>query len=213
VNPNGVRLIDDMDQKRGHDPLDRAVGRIADGQYGLITRAQLSELAVGPGAIAHRIREGRLRPVHRGVYAIVGPGLPTRHGRWLAAVFACGPGAVLSHHAAAALWRIRGGSRVEVTVPRAGRRSRQGIRLHWANLPDDEITTHQGIPTTTVPRTLLDLSAVVQRDELRSAVRQAEQLRLTDRLWLGDLIERYPRKPGIPIIKASLRRHNVASPS
>jgi uncharacterized protein DUF559 len=66
----------------------------------------------------------------------------------------------------------------------------------------DETTTHHGILTTTVPRTLLDLSAVVQRDELRSAMRQAEQLRLTDRLWLGDLIERYPRKAGIPTLRA-----------
>jgi very-short-patch-repair endonuclease len=53
-----------------------------------------------------------------------------------------------------------------------------------------------------VPRTLLDLSAVVQRDELRSAMQQAEQLRLTDPLSPADLIERYPRKPGIPILKA-----------
>jgi len=74
--------------------------------------------------------------------------------------------------------------------------------MHWANLPADEITTHHGIPTTTVPRTLLDLSAVVRRDELRGALRQAEQLRLTDPLWLGDLIERYPRKPGAPAIRA-----------
>jgi very-short-patch-repair endonuclease len=140
--------------------------------------------------------------VHRGVYAIVGPRLLTKHGRWLAAVLACGPGAVLSHHAAAALWGMRRGSRVEVTVPRGGRKPRRGIKLHYANLPADETTTHEGIPTTTVPRTLLDLSAVVQRDELRSAVRQAEQLRLTDRLWVGDLILRYPRKPGIPILKA-----------
>ena len=193
-----------MDQKGGHDPLDRAIARIADGQYGLITRAQLSELALGPGAIAYRIREGRLRPVHRGVYAIVGPRLLTRHGRWLAAVLACGPPAVLSYLGAAALWRMRGGSRVEVTVPRGGRRSRKGIRLHWADLPDDEVTTHHGIPTTTVPRTLLDLGAVLQRDELRSALRQAEQLRLTDRLWLGDLVERYPRKPGVPNVRALL---------
>jgi hypothetical protein len=74
--------------------------------------------------------------------------------------------------------------------------------MHRACLPDDETTTHHGIPTTTVPRTLLDLSAVVQRDELRSALRQAEQLRLTDPLWLGDLIERYPGKPGITTVKA-----------
>ena len=76
------------------------------------------------------------------------------------------------------------------------------MQLHWAHLPADEVTTHLGIPVTTVPRTLLDLSAVVQRDEVRSAMRQAEQLRLTDRLGLGPLIERYPRKPGIPILKA-----------
>jgi very-short-patch-repair endonuclease len=100
------------------------------------------------------------------------------------------------------LWGIRGGSRLEVTVPRGGRKAQQGIKLHYANLPADEITTHEGIPTTTVPRTLLDLSAVVQRDELRSALRQAEQLRLTDRIGLGPLIERYPRRPGIPILKA-----------
>jgi Transcriptional regulator, AbiEi antitoxin len=191
-----------MDVQGGHDPLDRAIGRIADRQYGVISRAQLSELAVERGALEHRMNEGRLRPVHRGVYAIVGPRLLTQRGRWMAAVLACGPGTVVSHFAAAALWGIRRSGRTEVTVPPGGRRSRPGIHLHWANLPADETTTHHGIPTTTVPRTLLDLSAVVQRDELRSAMRQAEQLRLTDRLWLGDLIERYPRKPGAPTLRA-----------
>jgi very-short-patch-repair endonuclease len=202
VNPNGVRLNRVMRGEGGHDSRDRAIRRLAEGQYGVVARAQLSELGLGSDAIDHRLKVGRLCPVHRGVYAIVGPRLLTNHGRWLAAVLACGPGAVLSHHAAAALWGIRRGSRIEVTVPRGGRKSRTGIRLHWANLPDDEIATHQRIPTTTVPRTLLDLSAVVQHDELRSAVRQAEQLRLTDPLWLGDLIQRYPRKPGIPILNA-----------
>ena len=93
-----------------------------------------------------------------------------KHGRWMAAVLACAPGAVLSHHAAAGLWGIRRGTRIELTVPpRAGRPS-LGSKLHYANLPADETTTHDRIPTTTVPRTLLDLSAVVQRHELRSAL-------------------------------------------
>ena len=118
----------------------------------------------------------------------------------MAAVLACGSAAVLSHRAAAALWGIRGGSRAEVTVPR-GRKARPGIQLHYADLPTDEATTHLGIPVTTVPRTLLDLSAVVQRDELRGALRQAEQLGLRDPLWLGDLVERYPRKPGAPVAR------------
>jgi very-short-patch-repair endonuclease len=190
-----------MRGKVRHDPADREIKRIADAQHGVISRAQLLELGLGSDAIDHRVRIDRLRRVHRGVYAIVGPRLMTRHGRWMAAVLACGPGAVLSYRAAAALWGIRGGTRVEVTVPR-GRKARPGIQLHYANLPADEVTVHHGIPTTTVPRTLLDLSAVVQRDELRSAFRQAEQLGLRDPVWVGQLVERYPRKPGTPILKA-----------
>jgi very-short-patch-repair endonuclease len=190
-----------MRGKPRHDPADREIGRIAEGQHGVITRPQLSMLGVGSDAIDHRVRVGRLYRVHRGVYSVVGRRLLTRRGFWMAGVLACGPGAVLSYLAAAALWGIRGGSRVEVTVPR-GRKARPGIRLHYANLPADEVTTHHGIPVTTVPRTLFDLSAVVQRDELRGAFRQAEQLRLTDPLGVGPLIERYPRKPGIPILKA-----------
>jgi hypothetical protein len=191
-------------------PADRAIGRIAEGQHGVISRSQLSELGLGAGAIKHRVEVGRLRPVYRGVYT-VGHRLLTRHGRWMAAVLACGPDAVLSHFAAAALWGIRGGSRVELTVPRATHR-RRGIVLHRAMLPADELTQHDGIPTTTVPRTLLDLSAVVQRDELRSALRQAEQLRLTDRLWLGDLIERYPRRPGVPSLRALVEEARAGLP-
>jgi hypothetical protein len=191
-----------MDVQRGHDPLDRAIWRIADRQHGVVSRGQLSELGVERGALEHRITVGRLHPLYRGVYAAVSPRLLTRHGRWMAAVLACGPGAALSHLAAAALWGIRGGARVEITVPRGGRRRRDGIRLHWADLPADETTTHHGIPVTTISRTLFDLSAVVQRHELRSGFRQAEQLRLTDPLGVGTLIDRYPRKPGVPVLKA-----------
>ena len=189
-----------MRAKAQHDSADRAIGALAEMQHGVVSRAQLSELGLGRRAIGHRLELGRLRPVYRGVYTI-GHRLLTQHGRWMAAVLACGPGAVLSHRAAASLWNIRGGTRVEVTVPGA-KHARPGIRLHRANLPADETTTHHGIPTTTVPRTLLDLSAVVQRHELRSAVRQAEQQRLGDRLWLGHMVERYPRKPGVPAIRA-----------
>jgi very-short-patch-repair endonuclease len=145
---------------------------------------------------------GRLRPVHRGVYTI-GHRLLSRDGRWMAAVLACGPTAVLSHLAAAALWGIRQSLRSEVTAA-ATRTRREGIVVHRGVVRDDERTTHRGIPTTTVPRTLLDLSAVVRPDALRSALRQAEQLRLTDPLSLSDLVERYPRRPGVADIKALL---------
>jgi very-short-patch-repair endonuclease len=119
----------------------------------------------------------------------------------MAGVLACGSGAVLSGLGGAALWGIRGGTKVEVTVPR-GRKPRPGVQIHWANLPADEVTVHEGIPVTTVSRTLLDLSAVVQPAELRSAFRQAEQRGLWDPVWIGELIERYPRRPGLPLLRA-----------
>lgn len=184
---------------------DWAIGRLAEGQRGLVTREQLLELGLGRRAIEHRIELGRLRPVHRGVYT-VGHRLLTQHGRWMAAVLAYAPDGVLSHRAAAGLWGLRNETRIEVTAP-PGRKPRPRIRLHRADLPPDETTTHHRIPTTTVPRTLLDLSAAVSRDELRSAMRKAETQRLTDPLTLGDLIERYPRRPGIPNARAV---HNEA---
>jgi very-short-patch-repair endonuclease len=189
-----------MRGKPQRSELEAAIGRLAESQHGVVTRAQLSALGLGERAIDHRLGLNLLRPVHRGVYTI-GHRLLTQRGRWMAAVLACGPGAVLSYRAAAALWGIRNGTRVEVTAPTA-RHRRDGFTVHRAVLPEDERTTHLGIPTTTVPRTLLDLSAVVGRDELRSATRQAEQRRLADRMWLGDLIERYPRRPGIKALKA-----------
>jgi very-short-patch-repair endonuclease len=191
--------------------LEGTIRRLADEQYGVVSRSQLSELGVGPDAIDHRIKLGRLHRVYRGVYSTIGLRLISRNGRWMAAILFCGPGAALSYRAAASLWGMRGGTAIEITVPRALHR-RRGIRLHRADLPDDEVTAHHGIPTTTVPRTLLDLGAVLQRDEWRSALRQAEQLRLTDRLSLGDLVDRYPRRPGIPILKAVVEeaRHGMA---
>jgi very-short-patch-repair endonuclease len=98
---------------------------------------------------------------------------------------------------------MRQSSRIEVTT-RTARRGLSGVIVHRSPLRDDERTTHRGIPTTTVPRTLLDLSAVVRPDDLRSAFRQAEQLRLTDPLSLHDLADRYPRRPGVAAVRALL---------
>jgi very-short-patch-repair endonuclease len=189
-----------MHARAGNDSVDWAIRRLAEEQHGVVGRAQLLEQGVGRGAIAHRVKQGRLCEVYRGVY-VLGTRRLTPHGRWKAAVLACGEGAVLSYRAAGALWGIRGGAWLEVTVP-TGRTAPRGIRLHRAVLPADEVTTRDGIPVTTVPRTLFDLAAVLQRDEWRGAFRQAEQRGLTDPLHLGDLAARYPRRPGTPIIRA-----------
>jgi very-short-patch-repair endonuclease len=198
-----------MRGKRGSSGTDRAVGALAERQHGVVSRRQLLELGVGADAIDPRLRLKRLCPIHRGVYTI-GHRLLSQDGRWMAAVLACGPNAVLSHRAAAALWGMRAGVWVEVTVA-DGRRARGGIQVHRAVLPPDERTTHRGIPTTTVPRTLLDLSAVVGKRHLRSALREAEHLRLTDPLSLHDLSARYPRRPGLRAIRALLAEASIGA--
>jgi len=188
---------------------DRAIGALAERQHGVVSRAQLLELGLGRRAVDYRLERGWLLPVYRGVFTI-GHRLLSRDGRWMAAVLACGPNAVSSHHSAAALWGIRQSDRIEVTTT-AGHRRVSGIIVHRSPLRDDERTTHRGIPTTTVPRTLLDLSAVVRPDALRSALRQAEQLRLTDPLSLADLVERYPRRPGLAAVRALLEEASIGA--
>src|SRR4051794_38952877 len=86
---------------------DEAVAAVAAGQYGVVSRRQLREVGLSDRGIAHRVAAQRLHRLHRGVYA-VGHAVLVPRGRWMAAVLACPPGAVLSHASAAALWDLRG---------------------------------------------------------------------------------------------------------
>jgi very-short-patch-repair endonuclease len=160
-------------------------------QWGVVSLAQLRALGFGYGAIKHRVAVGRLHRLHRGVYA-VGHRALRREGRWLAAVLACGPGAVLSHRSAAAHWGLLATSqaRIDVTAPRS-RDGTGGIRVHRARSLDDRDTTaHEGIPITTVARTLLDLAATVRPDRLERAYAQALHLRLYDHRAIAALLAR-----------------------
>jgi len=137
---------------------------------------------MGKDAIQHRIAAGRLQPLHRGVYA-VGHRLIQREGRWMAAILASGPDAVLSHWSAAALWMIRPNSRtrIEVTVPHRSRSS-DLIRRHVSEVPPDERTVEEAIPATSVPRTIFDLAATESSDVVENLLREMEFLELRDRL-------------------------------
>jgi very-short-patch-repair endonuclease len=83
------------------------------------------------------------------------------------------------------------------------------IRRHLSALPDDEVTVHEGIPVTAVPRTVLDLAIASSTDEIETAIRQVEFLRLYDRLSLVDLVERYPGRRGVARVRAALIRIEV----
>jgi very-short-patch-repair endonuclease len=190
-----------MDAQLASDPADAAIAALAGRQHGRVSRAQLVELGLGRGAIAWRLQNGRLHPHHHGVYA-VGHRALTREARWMAAVLAAGPGAVLSHRFAAALWGLCPVPTRSVEVWASGRqRSRAGIRVRHTRLQADEIAIEDGIPATTVARTLLDLAAVLPRHKLKRAMEQAEVLRLADNTSLDALLERYPRRHGTAALK------------
>ena len=151
------RLSSRIDPKRAK--ADLIVARVAARQHGVISLAQLAKAGITPTMVRRRLEAGRLHRVHRGVYAVGTPAL-TREGRWMAAVLACGPEAVLSHASAAALWSISptSPSWAHLTVPgNGGRRRRKGIVLHRSTtLTPTDVTVRRGIPVTAHARTLRD---------------------------------------------------------
>jgi very-short-patch-repair endonuclease len=155
------------------------VAVIAADQWGVLSVGELRACGLSEIAIRVRVACGRLHPVHRGVYAVGHPGLSTV-GRFLAAVKACGPNAVLSHVAAAVMWGFVEDDECvpEVTVTGAATRVHRGIRVHrTASLAQHEWLRFDGVPITSPLRTLLDLAAVVDEKTLRRAVRRAQGLR------------------------------------
>jgi hypothetical protein len=123
--------------------------------------------------VSHRVRTGRLHRRHRGVYS-VGHARLSQEGEWLAAVLAAGEGAALSHLSAAKLWNVwrRAVRGIDVLAPR--RRQVNGVRVHTARRLDPcDMTVHNGIPVTTVPRTLVDLAEVLTAHQLANVIHEA----------------------------------------
>ena len=177
---------------------------MARGQHGIVSIGQLRALGLTPWAITRRVAAGHLHPLHRGVYA-VGHTAIGRHGRWLSAVLACGPGAALSHRDAGMLSGLPGAlrGRIDVTTPRRGRGARPGIELHRVRaLAPQDVTVREGIPVTTIARTLVDLADVLSIRDLQRAFHEAEVLRLLDARAVTQAAKRVIGRPGLHRIDA-----------
>jgi predicted transcriptional regulator of viral defense system len=173
-----------------------------------VTAAQLADLGLGRPAIANRVADGRLHPKYRGVYA-VGHARLSQHGRWIAAVLAAGDGAVLSHLAAAKLWEVwrRKVTGVDVTAP-TNRRDRPGVRVHRArHLDPRDVTKHDGIPVTTVPRTLVDLSSVLTAAQLANVIHEAAFRNRFDLEATRQAIERANGRHTLHTLATALEAH------
>jgi len=171
----------------------------------MVARWQLLTLGLGEGSIRYRLSIGRLHQVHRSVYA-VGHRRLTQQGLWIAATLACGPGALLSHRSAGALWDVCGrGRQVEVTVVGRAGRSRTQIRIHRAGRLDAEDRAAEGeIPVSSPARTLFDLAEVLDRESLERAFERAERRRLLDLRALDRVRERNPGRRALKPLAALL---------
>jgi hypothetical protein len=173
----------------------------------VVSRSQLLALGLSRGAVEHWLSVGRLQLLFRGVYS-VGHTALRAEGRRLAAVLACGPGAVLSHRSAASHWGLlrTDQTRIDVTAPR-GRHGASGIRLHRSRSLDAQDTTHhEGIPITSVSRTLLDLASAARPSELERALAQAERLQLYDHRAITDVIARANGHRGTQVLAQATTR-------
>jgi very-short-patch-repair endonuclease len=166
---------------------------------------------MGRRAIAGRLQRGQLHQIFRGVY-VVGVRRISKRGRRIAAVLACGEGAVLSHRSAARLWRLLppAAEWIDVTCSKA-EVEREGIIGHRSRLRDDEWLVHDGIPVTSPFRAIFDLAAVLKMRELERALHEAEAREVTDRVSLPMLLERYPGRRGTPNLRALLESRQPAT--
>jgi predicted transcriptional regulator of viral defense system len=187
-------------------PRDRVIANLAERQHGVVALPQLLALGLAESSVRERVRAGRLHRVHRGVYAI-GHSVLSSEGRLIAAVLASGPGALLSHRSAAALHGLRPDNRpvIDVTSPRRGLHRVGPIRRHHSGtLSETDRSVVDGIPCTSVARTLLDLAEEVDRQGLRRACNQAEVLRIFDLAELEDVLSRSDGRRGAPVLREIL---------
>jgi very-short-patch-repair endonuclease len=183
-----------------------AAAELASRQHGVVALAQLTEQGVSESTVRYWARTRRLLRLHAGVYA-VGHDALRPAGHRLAAVLACGPGAVLSYVSAAAHWGIRqtAATVFDISAPIRTGRGRAGFRIHCgARLHRDEVTVEDAVPCTTVARTLLDLAEVLNPSALSRTIETAERMELLDVRKLLTLVGRHARRRGIGRLRHAL---------
>lgn len=186
----------------------RRLGALAKRQHGVVSVRQLNRLGFDKDWVYRATAEGRLHRLHTGVFAVGHTDLPL-HGRCLAAVLGSGPGSLLSHYSSAWLWGLSPTNPIpiHVTTP-VPRGRREGIRIHRSStLTDVDRGLHEGIPVTSVARTLLDQAALVRRRDLRRLLKRAEERKLFDLAVVLDVLVRNKGHRGAKRLRNAIRSY------
>jgi Transcriptional regulator, AbiEi antitoxin/Protein of unknown function (DUF559) len=200
-----------LNERRPPHP-DELLAALAARQHGLVTLGQLFVIGLSRAAVAYRVQTGRLHRVHRGVYA-VGHSRLSQEGLWMAAVLAAGAGAALSHLSAATLWQAwrKAPAQVDVVAPRA-LRAHSGIRLRRCRRLDPrDVTVRNGVPVTTMARTLVDLADVLDAARLANVMHEAAFQRRFDRAATRAAMARANGRPRLGVLEAALRLNELGS--
>jgi very-short-patch-repair endonuclease len=195
-----------------YDHSDRTrLERLARRQHGVVSWEQLRALGYTTQVVRRMVAKGWLHRLSRGVYA-VGHTRLTLRGRYVAAVLACGEGAVLSHGDAAALHNLSRAPAGDIHVTAPQQRRLPGVRCHRARTLDPgDITIIDAIPVTTVARTLLDRAEQLSAQRLRTLLETALRQQVFDLVAIQATIARNPGRHGIaPLTEALSRLTDVA---
>jgi very-short-patch-repair endonuclease len=183
---------------------EQAIAAFARRQHGVVARWQLLRAGVTIHQIELRLRNGRLYEMHRGVY-LVGHPVPPPLAPEQAALLACGERSVLSHRSAANLWNLLpypAAAPVWVTVPPERSTDRPRIAMRRARVPRRDVRHRHGLRVTSPPRTILDLSLLLDEERLESVVAEAQFRHLGSDTELRAQLEANEGKRGV----AKLRR-------
>lgn len=180
------------------------MARIASGAHGVVTRADLRAAQITRDEIDRRVRSWALIVEYRGVYR-VGHRAPSVEARYLAAVWACGEGAVLSGRAAGHLWGLLTGSPAAPEVTARTERRVKGIITTRARRAERETTVWRAIPITTPARTLVDLAAAWDEPQLARACHEAGVRHATTPRQVEAVLSRRPNVAGARKLRAILR--------
>jgi predicted transcriptional regulator of viral defense system len=186
--------------------VERVLAQIAGGNHGVVTRDQLVVAEISRHEVARCVKSGALLREYRGVYR-VGHRAPSVESSYLAAVRACGEGALLSDSAAAYLYGLIKGQPPPAEVTTPTQRSVQGLRTRRAKSGIDrrDATTYRGIQITTVPKTIVDLAAVLSPGDLARAVHEAAVRHRIKPQHVEAVLRRRPNAPGATALRRVLR--------
>ena len=171
-----------MPKNKEHEEPDQdGLYRIAEPQGGYFTSAQAAKSGFSRKLLWHYQKTHKFLRVAHGIYRL-GRFPSSRFEDLFVAWLKCGPKSAISHESALALYDVSDvlPPEVHVTVPRTAFRRRKGVRLHTNRLRPADIVKREGLPVTSVPRTIADVArAGLSEDHLARAIRDALQRGLT----------------------------------